>query len=320
MQCADVDTMYRMLLQIREYLGSLETIKLPVSHSVVPLVTKALKLIQTIYEARETDNQWEKKAKAVAKYVSTLITTTRGNNNSSNSIIVFNLYLQSALQTGKCGLTNYTYGFLTQGALTVFEDDNFPQSPHQYIAIRQLICTVEATDSIESDNYENLAKRIAQHASKLILPENQARATLAASHLFISNKSKETKNCVACLNKALSFCKTLEDPQLCTEILLEVLDTVISIYNKSSDVVDAKFVNATLQSVQVQLTEKQVDKGTAIAHFHNIKEFILYKQNWKNLIPQQMDGPPDFNPVTNSSKLSKSEAKSEAEKWRSIIA
>jgi len=281
-------------------------------------VNKALNLIKTIYMGRDEDNQWEKKVKAVAKYVSNLVTLTRSGSNSPNSLITFNLYLQSALQTGKCGLSTYAYGFLTQGALTVFEEDNFSQASFQYEAIRQLINTVEATDSLEPENYENLSKRIAQHASKLSQPEHQARATLAASHLFISSKLKESKNCLACLNKAISITKTIEDPQLSRVILLEILDTVVSIFNIKSDVVDAKFLNNTLQSIQTHFSEKQLDSGL---HFQNIREFIIYKQNWKNLVSQppregQSEG---GDPVNNTSKLSKSEAKSEAEKWNSIV-
>jgi hypothetical protein len=317
MQCSDVDSMYRILQIIKEYFGTLETIKLPISYTVVPLVNKALNLIKTIYLSRESDEQWEKKVKAVAKYVSNLVTLTRSGTNSPNSLITFNLYLQSALQTGKCGLSTYTYGFLTQGALTVFEEDNFSQASFQYDAIRQLINTVEATESLEPENYENLSKRIAQHASKLSHPEHQARATLVASHLFISSKLKETKNCIACLNKAISIAKALEEGQLARVILLEILDTVVGIYNVKSDVVDAKFLNNTLQSIQTFFSEKQLDTGV---QFQNIRELIIYKQNWKNLVPQPKEGSNELgDPVNNTSKLTKSEAKSEAEKWNSIV-
>ena len=55
-------------------------------------------------------------------------------------------------------------------------------------AIRQLIATIDHLVCFETEEYEKLAKRIAQHASKLVVVDFQSRATVLAAHLFMSGQ------------------------------------------------------------------------------------------------------------------------------------
>jgi len=183
--------------------------------------------------------------------------------------------------------------------------------------MRKLICTVQSIESWEGDNYDNLAKRIAQHASKLSQQDNQVRATLAASHLFVTSQSKESKYCTACVGKATNIVNSIENPESIIPLFVEILDTLIVLFTKYPEVVEQKHLNSTIETIQKHLNEKQVDKGSSL-HYQNIKNFILFKQDFKNLIPQQVEGPPDCIPV-NTIQISKSEAKKESEKWSTIV-
>jgi hypothetical protein len=310
--------MFSILRYLKTYFGSMETIKLQVNYTIVPLVTSALKLIQKIHKSKDSDKDWEKKVKAVSKYVSTLVTLVR-TVAANDPRVTFNLYLQCALESGKCGFSKFSYGFLTQGALTVFEESNLNQSEYQFEALRELIGTVEAIDSLEPGDYDNLSKRIAQHATKLSKPENQVRAAIAATWLFTNRKTKEVKFGAQCLNKAVSTAQALEDPEVVFNFLVEILENTIAIFaGGSCDAIDIEFVNKTLQTVSKHLTEKSLVKSSTYNNYKILKEFIRYKQDYKNLIITEIELLKDFDAVKNS-QLSKSDAKKEAEKWSKIV-
>jgi len=131
---------------------------------------------------------WEKKVKKVFKYSNDLVAELK----SANELdLAYRLYLECALAAGNCSLQIFAYGFLTKGALTMYEEDAMSKSQVEFNAIRLLIATVNQLKCFEREEYSKLAKRIAQHSTKLINMDDQCRAVSLVAHLFKNQVIKD---------------------------------------------------------------------------------------------------------------------------------
>lgn len=319
----DVETMYAILRKAHDMLR--ENVNIKGRYTLVPLSFKALKLAQDINRAKSTDEGWEKKAKLVFKFVNDAVTAIKG----EEPQLAFNLYLECAIAAGKMGLSVFAYGFLTKGALALYEDETaMSQSQLEFSAVRQLIATIDHLVCFETEEYEKLAKRIAQHASKLVIVDFQSRATVLAAHLFMSGGSgahefKDPKSSLQCLKKAMQISTGVTEPEGKTALLVELLDHYLWFFDKYPDVVDNVYVNAIIDKIKKQVVADELDtKGhSCLFHFKNIKDNVVARQNWQTYLVKppkdksaQGETPVDVAQVG----LNEEKAKAEAERWSQI--
>lgn len=72
--------------------------KIRFKYTIVPLIFKSLILVRKIYAARDTDADWEKKAKKVFKYSNDLVAELKS---AEEFDLTYRLYLECALAAGK---------------------------------------------------------------------------------------------------------------------------------------------------------------------------------------------------------------------------
>jgi len=257
----------------------------------------------------------------VFKYANDAISTIR----TADVMMAFNLHLQCTLQAAQCGLAEFANGFLTQGALVLFEDEQMTQSKQEFSAIRQLIAVVQALSCFDAEMYLNLAKRISQHASKLLVLDYQSRATVLCAYLFATTGKnaglKDSKLAMQCLKKAMQICGSVVDVDLLVQLYIDLLDHYVYFFDKHPDVVDAKYVNAIIVKIHKHVSTNNIDKSHAsLVHLRNIQAFVSLKQNWENLVKKdkvKKEGKEGVE-VEGETGLAEHDAKSEAERWKEI--
>jgi len=318
----DVETMFAILQKAKDHFTSGNVNTGPM-FTMVPLTFKALSLVQYIYKQREQDTTWEKKAKVVFRYANDAITVIKG----TDAVTAFNLYLQATLQAARCGLGEFANGFLTQGALVLFEDDQLAQYKHEFNAMRQLIAVVQSLTCFDTELYTKLAIRIVQLTSKLLVLDYQSRATVLSSYLFVStekNSFKDPKSVISCLKKAITLAGSIVEVDLLGTLLVLLLDHYLYFFDKHPDIVDAKYVNAVIQKINKHIQSNNIDQShPSYIHFKNIVSFVGEKQNWENLVKKEKskkEGKDAKEGVEVESEvgLSESDARTEAERWKEI--
>ena len=68
--------------------------------------------------------------------------------------IAYRLYLECALSASVCGLNVFSHGFITKGALTMYEEDQMSKNGVEYNSLRLLIATVNQIECF--DRYQSL--------------------------------------------------------------------------------------------------------------------------------------------------------------------
>eukprot|EP01126_Amoeba_proteus_P057983 TRINITY_DN7433_c0_g3_i10.p1 TRINITY_DN7433_c0_g3~~TRINITY_DN7433_c0_g3_i10.p1 ORF type:complete len:389 (+),score=103.39 TRINITY_DN7433_c0_g3_i10:102-1268(+) len=261
--------------------------KIRYKYTIVPLIFKSLQLVRTIYASRNEDPDWEKYAKKVLKYSNDLTGVLKEANELD---LTYRLYLECALTAGNCGLERFAYGFLTKGALNMYEEDAMSKSQVEFNAIRLLIATVNQLHCFEREQYGVLAKRIAQHSSKLVNTDDQCRAVSMSAHLFKNkiipdDEGSEFKDNVAmlqCLKKSMSLSASFPDSDFSFPLLVELLDKFLYFFVHHPDVVTEDHVITVLNKVNSESTNLQDKDSPALKHLQHIQSFVKFKQNPKN--------------------------------------
>jgi len=260
--------------------------------------------------------------KYVFKYANDAISIIK----TSDVMMAFNLHLQCTLQAAQCGLGEFANGFLIQGALVLFEDEQMTVSKQEFSAIRQLIAVVQSLCCFEAEAYMSLAKKIATHASKLLVLDYQSRATVLCAYLFATSGKnaalKDAKHAMSCLKKAMSIASNVVEVDLLAQLYVDLLDHYVYFFDKHPDVVDAKYVNAIIAKINKHVSSNNIDKAhPSLTHFRNISEFVTLKQNWENLVKKdkvKKEGGKEGVEVEGETGLTEHDSKTEAERWKEI--
>jgi len=204
------------------------------------------------------------------------------------------------------------------------------QSQYEYDAIRQLIATVHTLSlkCFDVDGYSNLSRRIAQHSSKLKSMELQAKATLSSAHLFVKSvveseeQYRDAKSSISCLKKPVPNIQNLTEIDLKSSLYVEVLDTYIYFFYKHPDVVEVVYVNAIIQKINKLLSEGISVQHPSYAHYKNIKEYVAFRQSWKNLVKKDKNSREEPSDIIEVEEIdlgySESDAKKEVTRWQEI--
>jgi len=309
----DVDSFFPILQKAKEYFSGEYNIS-PL-YTLVPLTFKALTLVQTILKNGETDTNWEKKAKVVLKFANTAISVIK----NTEPMIAFNLYLQSTLQSARCGLGEFANGFLTQGAFVLFEDEQIIQSKQQFNALRQLTAVVQSLNCFDQELYSKLATHIAnQLTPKLIVHDFQSKAAALSTYLFATAHYKDVRNAQNCLKTAVTVAGGIVEVEILANLLVVLLDHYIYFFDKHQDIIDAKYVNAVISKIQKHSSSNNIEKAhPSQIYLRNITAFVLSKQSWESYIKKDKSSKKDGE-VENDSGMTEKDARLEAERWKEI--
>jgi len=176
---------------------------------------------------------------------------------------------------------------------------------------------------------KKLTKRIAQHASKLVLVDLQSRATVQAAHLFMSEGSdasttfKDPKSSLQCLKKAMQIAGGVTEPEAKTALLVELLDRYLWFFDKFPDVVDSSYVIAIIEKIKKQVSSEGLDtKGhPCITQFKNVRDNVVARQSYQYYLAKtpKAKGAAGETPVdVEQVSLSEDSAKTEAARWQAI--
>jgi len=309
----DADLFFPILQKAKDYFSGEYNIS-PL-YTLVPLTFKALGLVQTIHKNGENDSTWERKAKVVLKFANTAISVIK----VTDPMVAFNLYLQSTLQSARCGLGEFANGFLTQGAFVLFEDEQIIQSKQQFNALRQLTSVVQSLNCFDSELYSKLATHIAsQLTPKLIVHDYQSKAAALSAYLFATAHYKDVRNAQNCLKTAVSVAGGIVEVEILANLLVVLLDHYIYFFDKHPDIIDAKYVNAVITKIQKHSSTNNIEKNhPSQIYFRNIGAFVHSKQNWESYIkrekPLKKDGEVEYDLGMNEK-----DARVEAERWKEI--
>eukprot|EP01125_Pyxidicula_operculata_P009784 TRINITY_DN3214_c0_g1_i1.p1 TRINITY_DN3214_c0_g1~~TRINITY_DN3214_c0_g1_i1.p1 ORF type:complete len:837 (-),score=230.35 TRINITY_DN3214_c0_g1_i1:46-2391(-) len=330
---SDVENMYSILIKAKELLSE-PGVCVAVKFTLVPLVFKSLGLINQIYKNKDTDvDSWEKKCKLVFKFANESLLLIKQANEYS---LAFNLYIQCTIAASRCDLGKFAYGFFTQGALAVYEDESKPQSQAEFDAVRIMIGTLNEITCFDKEKYELLAKRLTQHSSKLVVIEYQSRALLLSAYLFVSKTVmgetyNDTALALSCLKKSFSISNDVHDYYTKASLYVEILEHYVCFFEKYPQVAEAMYLNAIIQKIKKH-KESGGDKSSSsstsstsnekshssVLHYKNIHDYITSKQLPETYTKKVAKDDNNNNNNTKVKTLSDSEAKTEAERWKAI--
>eukprot|EP01127_Copromyxa_protea_P006007 TRINITY_DN15815_c0_g1_i1.p1 TRINITY_DN15815_c0_g1~~TRINITY_DN15815_c0_g1_i1.p1 ORF type:complete len:844 (-),score=226.43 TRINITY_DN15815_c0_g1_i1:34-2565(-) len=286
-QSPNVEVEFAILLKCFQHFK--EGGKIRYKYTIVPLIFKSLLLVRKIYAAKDSDEDWEKKAKKVFKYSNDLVEELKS---ASELDLTYRLYLECALAAGNCGLHSFVYGFLTKGALTIYEEDTASKSQVEFNAIRLLLATVNQLNCIQRGNYDVLAKRIAKHSANLVNLDERSIAVSMSAHLFKSqvvpdedggSEFKDGAAMLQCLKRSMNLVADIHESDTSFNLLVELLDRFLYFFTHHDDVVTQDHVLAILGKVKAEFQSKSPEKDNiGVKHLKNIKHFLAYQQNWKN--------------------------------------
>ncbi|KAH8873772.1 Vacuolar protein sorting-associated protein 35A [Schistosoma japonicum] len=232
------------------------------------LVFQSLQLVQTYYELRDKNYDWEVKVTNVVKFCHRCCTCLVAANASESAL---RLFLYSALMIDKIRFTNQEpliYEFISQ-ALTLYEEA-VSDSHAQVEAMAQITSTLCQITCLTGDNLSTLRTQCTRAAARLLRKHDQCRAVCACTHLYwptkpltrkgikpsllipvtdnnpeIStyaklpeteelsdeyfNKLRDPKGVVSCLDRAARFAKECMDPAVRAQLFIDILNLSVNL-------------------------------------------------------------------------------------------
>eukprot|EP01122_Echinamoeba_exundans_P013537 TRINITY_DN5923_c0_g2_i1.p1 TRINITY_DN5923_c0_g2~~TRINITY_DN5923_c0_g2_i1.p1 ORF type:complete len:827 (-),score=251.60 TRINITY_DN5923_c0_g2_i1:18-2384(-) len=247
-------------------------------HTHPALFFAALRLVQQLFVAQESDADWAKKARRVIRFAYELVVALEDSNVPQ---VTLNLYLQCSLSASRCGFDNFAYEFFTK-AFTVYEDK---MAKEQYDCIRIIIATARQLHSIDEENMDVLAANTAQHAGRLMKRHEQCRAVSLSSHLFWQTDRpqafQDAERVYQCLLKARKVADQCVDDDMNVELFVEIANEYLYYFESDPEAV-AKRINPLLLSIKttyLDTPEQRQSKEALWNHYKNTIQHIVLKKS-----------------------------------------
>jgi len=211
--------------------------------------------------------------------------------NAGHDHYCFRLYLECAISAGLLGLGTHVYGFITNGALPIYESDVMAKGKFEFSALRLLIGTLTSLTCLDREQRVGLAKKVAQYCTKIINLDDQATVLQMCTLLFNAQITpddqgsvyKDLGNMQSCLKKSMKSVTEIDDPQQMAALYVQLLDTFIYFFISYEDVVNAQQINGLLTKMKQEFSEKAIPKSSpALTHLTTIQTYISWKQKIKN--------------------------------------
>ncbi|KAH9581192.1 Vacuolar protein sorting-associated protein 35, variant 2 [Schistosoma haematobium] len=232
------------------------------------LVFQSLQLIQTYYELRNQNSNWEESVTNVVRFCHRCCTCLVAADASESAL---RLFLYSALVIDKIQFTNQEsmiYEFISQ-ALTLYEEA-VSDSHAQVEAIALITSTLYQINCFTGDNQSTLRTQCTRAAARLLRKHDQCRAVCASTHLYwptkplvrkgikpsllipvtdnnpeIStyaklseteglsdeyyNKLRDPKGVISCLDRAARFAKECMDTAVRAQLFIDILNLSVNL-------------------------------------------------------------------------------------------
>ncbi|CAH8617510.1 unnamed protein product [Heterobilharzia americana] len=232
------------------------------------LVFQSLQLVQTYYESREQNPNWEESVTVVVQFCHRCCTCLVAADASESAL---RLFLYSALVIDKIQFKNQEsiiYEFISQ-ALTLYEEA-VSDSHAQVEAMALITSTLCQLTCFTGDNQSTLRTQCTRAAARLLRKHDQCRAVFASTHLFwptkpltrkgikpsvlipvtdnnpeIStyaklsesdelpdehfDKLRDAKGVISCLDRAARFARECMDTAVRTQLFIDILNLSVNL-------------------------------------------------------------------------------------------
>jgi vacuolar protein sorting-associated protein 35 len=172
----------------------------------------------------------------------------------------FPYYLHAAGVADACALGEQCYDLMA-AAFMVYEQRGAADTKLQIQCLTQMISTVAATRNLPEETYMQLAAKLCQYSSGLLLKQDNSRLALLCSHLFWKKALSEDSRRMTldCLQRALKQAdKSPASTQY--ELFTEALNRYSYYFAAAMPLVEPKHVNSLIDMVR---TAKDAAAGAA---------------------------------------------------------
>lgn len=193
----------------------------------------------------------------------------------------FYSYLSTSNTADICALPEVTYDLFA--AACILYEENAADSKVQQSMLSAMICSLAAMRGLPEEEYINLATKLCQHSSKLLLKADQSKMVMQCAHLFWKGHLSEEyhKKVTDCLQRAL---KTADNSPAGHQFALfvEALNRYLYFYANANPHVTPKVVNAlvgmTLEARESQESKDTTNYAEVKRFFDSTLRFIKHKQ------------------------------------------
>lgn len=253
-----------------------------IRHTLVPLVFCSLRFIRNFKQQVDSgvisldENKWIAIGSKIFTFVSETIKALA---DIKLADLSFRLYLQALQTFDHCGLVSRVKELAIK-ALLIFQED-IADFKAQVMALQLLISTLNSLSIPNEEIYESLAAQTIKQASRLLLPQDQAKLISTCSHLFwVDNPSRQYQNpdsVLQALKKALSIISNESSPGLGT--FVDILNECLFYCDKETDAVPIQFVSDLVELIR---TTHVKEADPALPYLQNTIKYIQ-SQNYKGI-------------------------------------
>ncbi|KAN0032657.1 hypothetical protein ACTFIV_006565 [Dictyostelium citrinum] len=253
-----------------------------IRHTLVPLVFCSLRFIRNFKQQVDSgvisldENKWVAIGSKIFTFVSETIKALA---DIKLADLSFRLYLQALQTFDHCGLVPRVKELAIK-ALLIFQED-IADFKAQVMALQLLISTLNSLSIPNEEIYESLAAQTIKQASRLLLPQDQAKLISTCSHLFwVDNSTRQYQNpdsVLQALKKALSIISNESSPGLGT--FVDILNECLFYCDKETDAVPIQFVSDLVELIR---TTHVKEADPALPYLQNTIKYIQ-SQNYKGI-------------------------------------
>ena len=192
------------------------------------------------------------------------------------------LYVFAANAADTCGMGDNAYD-LFAAALMLYEH-GIPDTKRQMAVLSQLVSALAICRSLEEESYKNLAAKLCQYASSLLLKQDQCRMVQVCSHLFwkktLSDEARQSTN--ECLQRSLKMAdKSPSGAQY--DLYVESLNRYLYYFSAKMPQVQAKHINSLVDMCNKTREARAAEGGAAAtadsaAFEKNTKAYIRHRK------------------------------------------
>lgn len=269
----DIDTEFMILSEMRKFFGQGGPLRM--AHTLQPTCFAALGLVAKIRERdrRRTDGEDDGTAptvtvKKVFQFVHKTITAMV----PVAPDVALQLWLIAAASADQVDLEPICNEFVTQG-LIVFEDE-ISDSTRQFQGIFNLVGTLTRLTCLDTENFDTLSTKVAQHAARLLKKPMQCRAVAVCSNLFWCEARRDGKRVLECLQKCLKITDAVVQSDAKQVVLwVEMLDKYVYYFSVGCEEVTIKFVQSLVNLSLEHISFAESD-GSAGREAKNAKSHL----------------------------------------------
>ena len=197
------------------------------------------------------------------------------------------LYVFAANAADTCGLGEAAYD-LFAAALMLYEQ-GIPDTKRQMAVLSHFISALAITRSMEEESYRNLAGKLTQYSSSLLLKQDQSRMVQMCSHLFWKKTlSEEARgNTEDCLKRSLKYADKSPAPAQ-YELYVESLNRYLYYFAAKMPSIEVNKINSLVDMCDKTRGAAAEDGGVAAQFEKNTKVYMKHRaqnddEKWSEL-------------------------------------